>query len=505
METITYLHSYATDNLGINLLNVSNSLGQTPLHVACERGKPRVVEYLLQHKADINAKDKDNQSPIFTVTRFNNMDCLDLLLKDENLDFFVKSNIKKLSVLHFICGQQKLKQLAYHAAKEIIEAAKNKGEHRKLLRIKDIEGKTPLFTTVKYNNPDIMNLLLEKNANINQRDAGGRTILFEAVLSKNVDILKKILSKTPNVNLQDRENRTALSMAVTGKLKTIERLLLEANAIPSIGERPLVIQKADVKDESLSKNEDINIFPKLPLKRSRPVDYSSIKILEQVGAGAFGRVFRAEWLGTVVAIKFFSHEDPKYKAKFTQEVNLLKSLNHPNIINCYGDCESPANEQCMLMEFLPLTLSSAISDRDLSDDDIISIMKGIASGMVYLHSKQIIHRDLKPSNILLSSDLTPKIADFGISRAFEGFGTMTSIGTPLYMAPEIINDKKYCESVDIYSYGLMFLQMYTRKKLYYELGDCSHWNIVFQVVKSKLRPLVPSSVPDDISDMIKKW
>merc|ERR1711879_897212 len=81
---------------------------------------------------------------------------------------------------------------------------------------------------------------------------------------------------------------------------------------------------------------------------------------------------------------------------------------------------------------------------------------------------------------------------------------MTSIGTPLYMAPEMIKDKKYGDSVDVYSFGMILLQLFTKRKLFYELGNRDSLNTLFQVVNHNLRPNIPTTVPPDIATLIQK-
>lgn len=212
---------------------------------------------------------------------------------------------------------------------------------------------------------------------------------------------------------------------------------------------------------------------------------------------------KGEWLGSTVAVKFFKSKDAESQLKFLKEVNLVCNLNHPNVIHCYGGCKIKEDEFCMVMEYLPFTLSDILPN-PLSLQQVLSISKGISSGMNYLHQLSIIHRDLKPSNILLDQQFHPKIADFGISRS-ECESTMTSIGTPYYMAPEMIASTKYDHKVDVYSFAMVLLQLFTKDKLYNEFPDRSPLTIAYHVVQRHVRPFLPNFIPKKISTLIQTW
>merc|ERR1712137_1234556 len=123
--------------------------------------------------------------------------------------------------------------------------------------------------------------------------------------------------------------------------------------------------------------------------------------------------------------------------------------------------------------------------------------------MIYLHSKNVIHRDLKPANIMLDGALSPKIADFGVSRDSVS-DQMTAIGTPLYMAPEMIKTKQYTKKLDVYAFGMILFQMCTGKKPFHqELSNSTPINIAFKVAHTNMRPDIPDDVPEFFQDIMK--
>merc|ERR1711934_1247513 len=92
----------------------------------------------------------------------------------------------------------------------------------------------------------------------------------------------------------------------------------------------------------------------------------------------------------------------------------------------------------------------------------LKLLREAAVGMAFLHSKKLIHRDLKPQNLLVSQDWTCKIADFGVSTIKPAVTqVMTCVGTPSYMAPEVLRKGKYSEKADVYSFGVLLLEVYT--------------------------------------------
>lgn len=238
---------------------------------------------------------------------------------------------------------------------------------------------------------------------------------------------------------------------------------------------------------------------------TQELEFRDIILLEKIGKGAFGEVRKGTWFGSTVAVKFFSDHTAEAAEMFAKEVGLISSLKHPNIVSCYGACTSHGmDKNCMVMEFVPSSLTGLLRQGPLDVLQVLSIAKGIACGMCYLHKQNIIHRDLKPSNILIDAHLTPKIADFGVSRASDGTQTMTGIGTPLYMAPEMLATKKYGEKVDVYAFALIVVQMFTRTKLFAELLKHEPpLRIAFRVVTNQLRPEIPPQCPPALAGLVR--
>lgn len=144
---------------------------------------------------------------------------------------------------------------------------------------------------------------------------------------------------------------------------------------------------------------------------------------------------------------------------FIQEYEIMNMLHHPNVLNVIGIFMSSKNiPPCILLEYCPMNLLDAIENNVFSKEELVKIIYQIAEAMKYIHFKKVIHRDLKPTNILIASDGTMKICDFGISKLMTvGEQTMTrGLGSQKFMAPEILNEEDhYDEKVDVYSFGVL--------------------------------------------------
>jgi len=189
-------------------------------------------------------------------------------------------------------------------------------------------------------------------------------------------------------------------------------------------------------------------------------------IVEKIGAGAMGEVFRAHdpVLGRDVAIKVVLgrlSEDEKARERFVREARAAAQLNHPNIITVY-DFGEERGMAYMAMELLEgHDLRELLKQGKLQSlEDKLAMMEQILDGLAFAHAKGVMHRDLKPGNVHVLPNGQVKIMDFGLARRAQDAGASGVVmGTPYYMAPEQAAGERATARSDIFSLGAMFYEM----------------------------------------------
>tara|TARA_Y100000389_G_C17471252_1_gene531311 strand:- start:16171 stop:17037 length:867 start_codon:yes stop_codon:yes gene_type:complete len=191
---------------------------------------------------------------------------------------------------------------------------------------------------------------------------------------------------------------------------------------------------------------------------------TEIHVERKIGGGTFGTVFKGVWRGTEIAIKVIKNDVDT--TEFDIEMDIISRLHHPNILQFLGAC-TIIHPPMIIMEYMSNDTLEA-SNKQLTHTQRICVIKDIAKGLAYLHNRKpecIIHRDLKPNNILLTTSFKAKIADFGIScirqTSDEDYDMTSETGTYRYMAPEVLMHKEYNAKVDIWSFGMIILFMFS--------------------------------------------
>ncbi len=197
------------------------------------------------------------------------------------------------------------------------------------------------------------------------------------------------------------------------------------------------------------------------------------KIIKFLGKGKFSDVYQAERqidqkLVALKIIKIYDIMDKETVQKCLQEVDLLKKVSHPNIVK-YFDSFMADNELFIAIEWadkgdVKKLIKKFKQEGDLIDEcHIIQYTREIAGALQHMHEQRVIHRDLKPANILIFSDGTFKLGDLGLGRSLskETIKAFSRVGTPLYMAPEVINNKGYDFKSDNWSLGCVVYELVT--------------------------------------------
>ncbi|GMY21989.1 G-type lectin S-receptor-like serine/threonine-protein kinase At4g27290 isoform X2 [Fagus crenata] len=196
----------------------------------------------------------------------------------------------------------------------------------------------------------------------------------------------------------------------------------------------------------------------------------------KLGEGGFGPVYKGTLIdGQEIAVKRLSQSSGQGLNEFINEVLLIAKLQHRNLVKLLGCCVE-GEEKMLIYEYmtnksLDFFIFDQAKGKILDWSKRFHIIRGIARGLLYLHEDsrlRIIHRDLKVSNVLLDSEMNPKISDFGLARTFERNqiegNTNRVVGTYGYMAPEYAIDGLFSVKSDVFSFGILLLEIVSGKK-----------------------------------------
>ncbi|KAL9354536.1 hypothetical protein Peur_052506 [Populus x canadensis] len=227
-----------------------------------------------------------------------------------------------------------------------------------------------------------------------------------------------------------------------------------------------------------------------------------------IGQGGFGTVYKAEFSdGLVAAVKRMNKVSEQVEQEFCREIELLARLHHRHLVALRGFCIKK-NERFLMYEHMA---NGSLKDHlhspgsPLSWQVRIQIAIDVANALEYLHfycNPPLCHRDIKSSNILLDENFVAKVADFGLAHAlkdgsicFEPVDTDIR-GTPGYMDPEYVVTQELTEKSDIYSYGVVLLEIVTARRAIQESKNLVEWSQIFMASDSRLPELVDPRIRD---------
>ncbi|XP_028761822.1 uncharacterized protein LOC114720342 [Neltuma alba] len=275
----------------------------------------------------------------------------------------------------------------------------------------------------------------------------------------------------------ESENKKKVIMIVTITIGVIFGVLFVGGCIFCRVRRKRKANMEDVKDdvrgdENPQDDQDLPLFDLAAIANAT----NNFSKKNKLGEGGFGPVYWGKLLnGQEIAVKRLSIKSRQGLAEFKNEVKFIAKLQHRNLVKLLGCCIHE-QEKMLVYEYLPnRSLNSFIFDeakRELLDwSRRFHVIIGISRGLMYLHQDsrlRIIHRDLKASNVLLDDKFIPKISDFGLAKTFEEEQTEGNtnrvVGTYGYMAPEYAADGLYSMKSDVFSYGILVLEIICGKK-----------------------------------------
>ncbi|CAM8903740.1 unnamed protein product [Rhodiola kirilowii] len=247
--------------------------------------------------------------------------------------------------------------------------------------------------------------------------------------------------------------------------------------------------------------------------------------VNKIGEGGFGPVFKGHLAdGTIIAVKQLSAKSKQGNREFVNEIGMISALQHPHLVKLYGCCIE-GKELFLIYEYMLNNSLARALFADFEDSELhldwatrYKICIGIARGLAYLHEEsvlKIVHRDIKATNVLLDTDLTAKISDFGLAKLDEDEDTHINTriaGTFGYMAPEYAMRGYLTDKADVYSFGIVALEIVSGRSntSYKSKDDCFYlldWVLILKE-KGQLMDLIDPKLKgvfnkDEVMTMIK--
>jgi len=237
---------------------------------------------------------------------------------------------------------------------------------------------------------------------------------------------------------------------------------------------PISVRMSLTAEEIAEKPQNIEGLEGLDPSGDWELDYEDLEFGTELARGNFGAVSVANYLGTQVAVKRLFDLDEEMKIYLQRELNVLKQIRHPNIVQFMG--LSKTDEGLYLItEFVPrgdlCRLLYQKSVKELNSWKLrLQISVQSAQGLAYVHAKKLIHRDIKAANYLVGDNWHIKLCDFGFSRSIQQKGSyqstpgnqMTLCGTDEWMAPETMMGLDYNQTADVFSFAIYLTEMICR-------------------------------------------
>ncbi len=248
--------------------------------------------------------------------------------------------------------------------------------------------------------------------------------------------------------------------------------------------------------------------PILGLTEVRDPDDARYRIIEELGRGGMGIVYRALHLSLQkeVALKVVSPsmaQSPLMVAQFVVEARTACRARHPNIVDVTDFGQLPDGRNFLVMELVDWPrLDQRLAEGPLLLNEALAISLGIASGLSAAHAQGVVHRDLKPANVFVSPNNEVKLGDFGLAlTASDDNSALTEhmIGTPAYMAPEQGDARKVDQRSDLYAMGCILFEMLTGAPPY---PGSDMVKVLLQHEKDPI-PALPETVPEDVAALVR--
>ena len=414
--------------------HIKGRVGRTPLHSACEGGHVDVARKLVtEYGADVNARDNSDNTPLNLVARFSGkMELVCMLIDEFGCSPHTKGQHGRTPLLQACAGGH------VDVARKLVT------EYGADVNARDNDDSTPLVLAAYYGKIEVIRMLVsELHVNLETKGKLGRTGLHWACVLGKEDVARMLVSEFgADVNARDNQNKTPLDIATSKGFSAIVDILSQASppAVES-NQRP-----------------------------SWVVDRQEVELTgEELGRGGWAVVKVAHFRGQRVAAKCLHGQiiSPYNRRIFQREMQIADRVRHPNLLLFLG--ATLEGEPLIVTELMPTSLRAVLGQRALSRGQVVSIGRDVASALNYLHLMKpdpVLHRDISSANVLLEPSGTDswkaKVSDYGSANYQLQLGTVGP-GSPVYAAPEANNPARQSPKMDVFSYGVLLLEMASRE------------------------------------------
>ncbi|KAI9087877.1 hypothetical protein K1719_030207 [Acacia pycnantha] len=256
-------------------------------------------------------------------------------------------------------------------------------------------------------------------------------------------------------------------------------------------------------------------IPTLSSSSEGDLTLDDVEKLQVLGHGNSGTVYQVRHKRTscVHALKVVhAYFDPMTLRQVRREVDILRRMDSPNIVQFHGSFEAPSGDVGILLEHMDLgTLDTLLKNKGaFSESQVAAVARQVLAGLSYLHENKIVHRDIKPSNLLVNQNMDVKISDFGVSKVLcRTLDTCDSyVGTGAYMSPERFNPDSYGGNyngyaADIWSLGLTLFELYVGRFPLLPAGQRPEWAELMCAICFNDPPALPESASDEFRSFME--
>lgn len=442
--------------------NAQDYDGRAALHIAAMMGKMKFLELLIQRGANVNIADRWGRTPLDDAIAMNHKEASAFLqMKGGSQSGMTVSDLNRRYSQHGVTldprsGAALLLQSASEGDVEKVRAILDKGEAQ--VDTRDYDRRTAAHLAASDGRLGILKFLAERGANLNFMDRWGNRCLNDALRGGHVDCVDFLRTHGAEETLPGEEQKGSKAIALK-------------NASP---QAMAELHARGVREFWALDHDDFEM-ESVPFAK-----------------GAGGEIYHARWRDLECVAKtcgkFTTTE--QNLTDLGNEISLMATIRHPNIIMFFGACFQ-VSPPVILLEYcaggnLESKLVKAYGEGARQVDRLTMHQKWkyaheLALGMTFLHkcTIPIIHRDLKPSNVLISSEDTIKITDFGLAKFvpqknkfLEDKYTLTGeTGSYRFMAPEVYRHEPYNRAVDIYSYALITYWLFSGVRPFANIAD----------------------------------